>query len=68
MRNRNHSIFRPVGDEQDSCIAAAHRADERYRRRLRSEPEHKDQEPPEPSRYVAVDGDLPEFFWPPSGV
>jgi hypothetical protein len=57
---RNHPIFRPVDDEQDSCIVALYHADERFRR-LRSE--RKDEEPTEPSRYQASDDDLPSIFF-----
>ena len=62
MRNRNHPLFRSSDPEEDSCIIAMHRADERYRQRLRSE--RKEEEPTESSRYQAVDSDLPEVFWP----
>ena len=58
---RNHAIFRTFDPEEDSCITATLRADERYRRRLRSSRE--DKEPPERARYVADDSDLPSIFW-----
>lgn len=33
---RNHPLFQRF-DQEDSCVIFAHRADERYRERLRSE-------------------------------
>jgi hypothetical protein len=54
---RNHPVFERFDLEEDSCIVAAHRAEERYRQRLRTE--RKDEEPTESSRYEAND-DLPE--------
>ncbi len=61
MRNANHPLFRLSDPEEDSCILAAHRADARYRERLRTE--RKDEEPTEPSRYQASDDDLPDIFF-----
>jgi hypothetical protein len=59
---RNHPVFKTFDLEQDSCFIAAHRADERYRQRLRSE--RKEEQRTEPSRYQASDDDLPEALWP----
>jgi hypothetical protein len=58
---RNHPVFRIFDLEEDSCIIAVHRADERRRQRLRTE--RTDEERTEPSRYEAADEDLPEIFW-----
>ena len=55
---KNHPLFLAFDPEEDSCIVATHRADERYRQPLRTE--HK-QEEPEP--YQASDDDLPEIFF-----
>jgi hypothetical protein len=57
---RNHPVFTTF-DPEDSCIVSAHRADARYRERLRSERKDELTEPP---RYLASDDDLPEMFWP----
>jgi hypothetical protein len=63
---RNHPLFQKF-DPEDSCIVALHRADERWRRRLRSEPERKDEQEQsgelEGQRYVADDSDLPAIFF-----
>jgi hypothetical protein len=50
-------VFDP---EEDSCIIATHRADERYRQRLRTERTPEERTPP--GRYQASDDDLPEIF------
>jgi hypothetical protein len=57
--NPNHPIFRGADPEEDSCVIATHRADERYRQRARTERKEE-----EPERYQASDDDLPEIFWP----
>jgi len=56
---RNHPIFRGFDPEEESCVSSIHRADERYRQRLRTE--HKEEES---ERYQASDDDLPDIFWP----
>lgn len=54
-------MFKTFDLEQDSCFIAAHRADERYGLRLRTE--RTDEERTEPSPYEPTDDDLPEMFW-----
>jgi hypothetical protein len=55
---RNHPLFRGFDPEEESCVVSTHRADERYRQRLRTE--RKEEEPERQAR----DDDLPEIFWP----
>ncbi len=62
---RNHPVFRAF-DPEDSCIVAAHLANERYRQRLRTE--RTDEERTEPSRYEPSDDDLPQIFFEPADV
>jgi hypothetical protein len=46
------------GLELDSCVVAAHQANEEFLQRRQSGKEHEEQ-----VTYVASDDDLPEVFW-----
>jgi len=70
MRNRHHVLFRPADPFEDSCIAAAHLANERYLQREAAQEEGKltsaDAGQKERAPYEASDDDLPRIFWEPS--